>query len=79
MQIPIEIRDNKDVAGSETFDTFVKIEFIEMPEMIPAAIQVNGKWFIPADGSKASAHASTWESLISQPCNETPLTGAMLN
>jgi hypothetical protein len=36
MQIPIEIRDNKDVAGSETFDTFVKIEFIEMPEMIPA-------------------------------------------
>jgi len=47
--------------------------------MIPAAIQVNGTWFIPADGSKASAHASTWESLISQPCNETPLTGAMLN
>ena len=79
MQIPIEIRDNKDVAGSETFDTFVKIEFIEMPEMIPAAIQVNGTWFIPADGSQASAQASTWESLNSQPCHDSPLTGALLN
>ena len=79
MQIPIELRDNKDTAGSEKFETFIKIELSESPDLIPAAIQVNGKWFIPADGSKASAHASTWESLISQPCNETPLTGAMLN
>ncbi len=79
MQIPIELRDNKDTAGSEKFETFIKIELSESPDLIPAAIQVNGKWFIPADGSQASAQASTWESLNSQPCHDSPLIGAMLN
>ena len=79
MQIPIELRDNRNTAGSGKFDTLVKIEFSEIPDMIPAAVQVNGRWFIPADGSQASAHASTWESFISQPCNELPIIGALLN
>ena len=72
MHIPIELRNNKSSAENEQFVTFAKIELTEIPQLIPDAIQVNGRWFIPADGSLASAQASIWESLNPEPCKDMP-------
>ena len=63
MHIPIELRNDKGSAENEQFVTFAKIELTEIPQLIPEAIQVNGRWFVPADGSQASVQASIWESL----------------
>ena len=63
MHIPIELRNNESSAGGEQSVTFVKIELTEIPSLVPDAIQVNGTWFVPADGTQATVRASTWESL----------------
>jgi len=63
MHIPIELRTDKSSAENEQFVTFAKIELTEIPQLIPDAIRVNGRWFVPADGSQASVQASIWESL----------------
>ena len=65
MHIPIELRNNESSAGNEASVTYAKIELTEIPDLIPNAIQVNGKWFIPADETRAGIQASTWESLKS--------------
>jgi hypothetical protein len=65
MVIPIQIRSEKISQDNETFITLAQIRLSQMPDLIPSAIQVNGKWFVPADPGQAAAHASTWESLPS--------------
>jgi len=63
MNIAIELRHQASPAGSEESLTFAKIELTDCPNLIPDSIQVNGKWFVRAEGTQAAVRASTWESL----------------
>jgi hypothetical protein len=63
MVIPIQIRSEKYSQDSEPSITLAQIQLSEMPELIPSAIQVNGKWFVPAAPGQEATYASTWESL----------------